>query len=439
MKNRFTPRTRLKSHSLRPLLAAVVGSWVCGGAVMLWACNVPVFRYAMAYWEPDPFPVVLLHRGPLSDEVQEEAAWLQKSATDSERPANLEVILVDLDQPLEERLQPLLAGMREPDTLPWLHVGYPASSQLRQPAFSAPWQPGLATALVDSPARREIVSRLADGDAAVWVMLTSSDSDANAKAEALIRDELPAVTERLVSSNQVAGADTSSGEQGSLLGDSPDSELSLPDVPLKFSLLTVERNDVAERPFVSMLLGSESDLAEFDSPIVMPVFGRGRSYYALVGAGITANNLFELSAFLVGSCSCEVKADNPGTDLLFAANWQQMARTDLLQDRPLPALTGLGAFESGELLASASEKIGGARSDQSSVPLAQDDGVEPSVSGGTTSAGREQATAAAASSAGGGSTASRGLPLGLSVAGLLVVVLALATIGTLSLVRRSAV
>jgi hypothetical protein len=439
MNNRMISRRRAKPYSFRALLATLIGAWICGGAVMLWACNVPVFRYAMAYWEPDPFRVVLLHRGPLADEVQDEVTELQNAARDSDRPANLELILVDLDQPLDENLQPLLAGMREPETLPWLHVAYPVSSRLPQPAFSAPWESGLSAALVDSPARREIVSRLADGDAAVWVMLTSSDSDADAQAEALIREELPNVTERLIRGNQVAGTDSSLGGQGLLLDDSPDVALAPSNVPLKFSLFTIDRNDDAERVFVSMLLGSESDLVDFDSPIVMPVFGRGRSYYALVGAGITASNLFELSAFLVGSCSCEVKADNPGTDLLFAANWQSMAPAELLESPPLPALTGLGAFESGNLVSSAGKSAGGSPAGGNGQVADSGADAERIAAGGGERSSAERAEADAAMVTGSGTSSARGIPLGVTVLGVLVLVLALATIGTLSVVRRTAV
>src|SRR5690606_34586936 len=97
MNNRMISRRRAKPYSFRALLATLIGVWICGGAVMLWACNVPVFRYAMAYWEPDPFRVVLLHRGPLAEEVRVEVTELQHAARDSDRPANLELILVDLD------------------------------------------------------------------------------------------------------------------------------------------------------------------------------------------------------------------------------------------------------------------------------------------------------------------------------------------------------
>jgi hypothetical protein len=440
---RKNQRSRLQAL---PLVATLLSVWIGGGTALLWACNIPVFQYAMAYWEPDPFPVVVLHRGPLTDEQQSEVDWLRNKGEDAVEPANVEVILVDLDQPLEDRVQPLLAGMREPDTLPWIHVAYPASSRLPQPAFSAAWQPGLAQGLVTSPAREEVLSRLADGHSAVWIMISSSDSEADAKAEALIQVELPRVTDRLLSSGQVAGRDHGAGSSGLLLGEAPEVELDLPEAPLQFSVMTVDRNDPAEQPFVSMLLNSESDLHEFDDPIVIPVFGRGRSYFALVGAGITAENLFELSAFLVGSCSCEVKAENPGTDLLFAANWSEMVQLMPEDDRPLPALTGLGAFESGELRSarSLSEQQGadadevdadGERGERLASRSASGQGADQ----GTESSEIGSSGAERSSSTAGASSGSEGLSLTVRLAGILLVIVALVAIGTVSFVRRPAI
>jgi hypothetical protein len=52
------------------------------------------------------------------------------------------------------------------------------------------------------------------------------------------------------------------------------------------------------------------------------VFGRGRALFPLIGAGITAENIRDEHArFLIGPCTCKVKEQNPGVDLLFAADW----------------------------------------------------------------------------------------------------------------------
>src|SRR5205807_1381286 len=71
--------------------------------------------------------------------------------------------------------------------------------------------------------------------------------------------------------------------------------------------------------------------------------GRGIALYALVGKGITAENIAKAAGFLVGECSCEVRRQNPGVDLLMAADWETGAE--------LGSLAGLSA---GRALESAS-------------------------------------------------------------------------------------
>jgi hypothetical protein len=70
-----------------------------------------------------------------------------------------------------------------------------------------------------------------------------------------------------------------------------------------------------------MLIGSEPDLAERSDVMLFPVFGRGRALLPLIGAGITEKNIYDAAAFLVGPCSCEIKEQNPGFDLLLSADW----------------------------------------------------------------------------------------------------------------------
>jgi hypothetical protein len=73
-----------------------------------------------------------------------------------------------------------------------------------------------------------------------------------------------------------------------------------------------------------MLVRAEPDLAERSDPMAFPVFGRGRALLPLVGPGITAENIRDSAAFLVGPCSCQIKELNPGFDLLLSAFWDQL-------------------------------------------------------------------------------------------------------------------
>ena len=107
------------------------------------------------------------------------------------------------------------------------------------------------------------------------------------------------------------------------LSNSPKDKLLREDLPLKmsFSILRVSRTDAAEKHFVHILRHMEKDLSAAAEPMVIPVFGRGLALYAIVGKGITENNVADAATFLTSACSCEVKQLNPGVDLLMTVDW----------------------------------------------------------------------------------------------------------------------
>jgi len=109
---------------------------------------------------------------------------------------------------------------------------------------------------------------------------------------------------------------------------------------IAFSIVSISRETEAEKGFVGMLLGTEADLKDFKEPIVFPVFGRGRVLCALVGKGINEENMWDIGGFLCGPCACQVKAQNPGTDMLLAAAWDASIDVQEVPDIELPALTG---------------------------------------------------------------------------------------------------
>jgi len=109
---------------------------------------------------------------------------------------------------------------------------------------------------------------------------------------------------------------------------------------VSFPLLRLSKDDPNERVLVSMLLRSEEDLMTFKEPMAFPIFGRGRVLYALVGKGISEANITDACGFLTGDCMCEIKQQNPGTDILMSADWDSKAGTQALEVFELPSLPG---------------------------------------------------------------------------------------------------
>lgn len=304
------------------------------------ACNIPVFRYALQRWEPDNYELVVLHHDSLNDEQLELLRTLEVAREDPVSPLNINVRLAALDQPLQQRDQQLLSQVDPPPVSPWMLVSYPAFTNTDRLAFSAPFNTETVQALLDSPLRRVVVERILSGDSAVWVLIESGNQVQDDAAEQVLKRRLQQLEKTLQLPGPVENEidDLFPTEQSA----SPD-EKEHP--PIRFELIRVSREVENERVFVSMLINSEPGLHEFDEPVAIPIFGRARSHFALVGRGINEENIEESCQFLVGACSCEVKSQNPGADLLVRANWESVVTDEDYDDVPSLQLTGLGSLE----------------------------------------------------------------------------------------------
>jgi len=256
-------------------------------------CNIPVFRYALERWPAAPYDVIALHRGPLTEEQGAALNVLRLAG------ANLELDRLDAAGPLPPKRRKTLEALKL--RAPCLVALYPGSETA---AWSGPLTVDAAKALTDSPARREIASRLLSGESGVWLLLDSGDAAIDAAAAATLEKELKGLERTLA-------LPAHSADDPPLLSDLP--------VRVAFSIFRLRRDDPAEAVLVSMLMNSDPGLK---GPVVFPLFGRGRALWAMAGDGLNARNLSEAGTFLTGACSCEAKEFNPGVDLLFAADWE---------------------------------------------------------------------------------------------------------------------
>jgi hypothetical protein len=298
------------------------------GAAPAAACNIPVFRYALEKWNADAYEVIVLHRGPLGPEEKALVNRLAKIAEADPPAVNITLEQLDLAEQPEDQVRELLAKLPGVE-LPALLVRYPAIARLNEPAWAGRLNADTVNNLFDSPARRELVRRLVHGDSAVWVLLESGDRNKDDAAAALLQAQLRKLEKGLKLPE---------------LTDDPEDKLSGngPPLRLSFSHLPLARTDPAEAALVRLLLHSEPDLAAAPGPMIFPVFGRGRALYALAGSGITADNIAEAAAFLIGPCTCKVKEQNPGVDLLFSANWEALlAGHRLFKEKAAPPLASL--------------------------------------------------------------------------------------------------
>lgn len=314
----------IPTKNLRHLIAVMALAALPAVAL---ACSIPVFRYAIEHWQPDPYQVFVYHDQELTAEDHELIGWLREQEANG---ANVEEHLIDMRKPLEPADQARWERLGDVKP-PRLVVQLPKRiGDGEAPVSSAPWNREELQSLVRSPKRTELAERLTRGDV-VWVFLDGTTKEENDRLYTLLEEQI-AVQQETIKLGEIDEAD-----RKDLAGDPTE-------LKVKFSALRLARDEAAEKWFREILLSIEPDLRDDelkDQPMVFPVFGRARALYALVGQGINADMIKEAAVFLTEGCQCTVKAENPGVDLLVPVRWDDVIEVSEPEEVDLP-LVGLG-------------------------------------------------------------------------------------------------
>lgn len=83
----------------------------------------------------------------------------------------------------------------------------------------------------------------------------------------------------------------------------------------------LSKDDPKEQFLVKQLLKVETDLENLKEPMVFGIYGKLRALEPLVGEGISEDNFQYLTDFLASDCSCLIKGQLPGVDLIHTYNW----------------------------------------------------------------------------------------------------------------------
>jgi hypothetical protein len=260
-------------------------------------------------WRAAPYPGVLFHKGPLDKDARDRLAELEASGL------NIYVEPVDVDKPLSDSARKLREADKDAP-LPRLILGYP--DQPEAVAWRGPFDAEAVQALGDSPRRRETVKLLTTGTSVVWWLVESGDAAKDRAAADFLAREL-ARLEREIKIPQPG----------------PDDPPLRSAVPLKveFKMLRVGPSETAEAAFLQTLSRARRD---WSLPAAVPIFGRGRALGSLCGDEIEADFVSRMSEYVTDACSCEVKELNPGVDLLFAADWEELLDAPPLPPEPEP-------------------------------------------------------------------------------------------------------
>lgn len=267
------------------------------GALSVMACSTPVFQYALETWAADAYELVVAVNGLAEDEVR----------------AAAEAVLGEVDGGTVNARLRLRQDAAVPAGSGRLEVRLPHHPSTAAPFWSAPWSPDVLRQVVDSAARARLSEALLRPGTIAFLFLPSGRVEADRQARARLQEALDELARTLVPS---VAADTAVDDDAAA---PPASE----PPRVRFSVIEVPVAAPAEAFLRQLLLATEPDLRDLKEPMAFPVFGRGRVLYAIAGQGINREVLTESCVFLTGACSCLVKAQNPGVDLLMRGRWEQ--------------------------------------------------------------------------------------------------------------------
>jgi len=316
--------------SLGPVAGLAVAVWLAMAARGS-ACDTPVYRYAMYRWTPLPYEVYCLHHGKLPKADQD----LHKAVAE-EGPggsiANVYVTPVDLDQ------KKALDAVPEPVKAIWkAHAGKSPARYV----VMAPWGAELlvgdldlaaARAIVESPVRSEIGRKFDEGHGVVLLLVNGKEAQENARIETACR---------AVMAKAEAGRlfDEPRPDSGSIPPERPEEAgiQAVPDNPqpnLRIGLVQLDRANAGEQWLLKMLTAMAPDLEKSaHEPMLFAIYGRGRAMPPGIGQEVNAESLTELLRFLADRCSCTIKDQNPGLDLLMRWDWESTAERFAAEER----------------------------------------------------------------------------------------------------------
>ncbi|MDO9339522.1 MAG: hypothetical protein Q7T72_03235 [Bacteroidales bacterium] len=239
---------------------------ILAGIISL-ACTTRVSEWVLLNSLPNQYTLIYFHNSPLNETFKKQNLTI----ADRIKTANIQFKTVtrqDIKEPYY--------GLYYEDRL-----------------FSRYNNPDEFRNLTTSPLREKIAAELMAGKLCVMVYLMTDDKEKDEKGLQALKKAL---------------------------GASPFGKI--------ITVFELSRNSKEEALFASLLLNVEDDLKGIQEPMLFGVFGRFKALEPLLGRGISEENINLMIDYLTAECSCLIKDDLPGTDILFTDKW----------DNPQPAL-----------------------------------------------------------------------------------------------------
>jgi len=224
------------------------------------ACTTRVSEWVLLNAVPNSYTLVYFHKSPISESIKKQ----NQAVNERIRTANIQFKTVS----------------RPEITTPYYGLYY------QNRLFSRFETADELTGLSSSPLRDKIAAELMAGKLCVMLYLKTDNDEKDEKGL-----------------NELRRALTSS-PFGKII-----------------TVVELSRNSRDEHHFASMLLNVEDDLKDIQEPMLFGIFGRFKALEPLLGKGISEENINLMISYFKAECSCLIKDDLPGTDILFPDKW----------------------------------------------------------------------------------------------------------------------
>ncbi len=258
----------------------------------VFACSVPVFRYGLERWRPDPYIIELYYNNSHTNELTKVLKTLRA---------------------LDNGFSFIVKKIKTSNDFPRINLRYPHNTGIRTNVWAGPMTVGNIKEILDSPTRREIARRIVSGDSAVFLLLKGDNEKKNKKTAETLSKNLPVIENQIKLPHERS--------------DIPEEDLEIYDtnVVFKLSMLQLSKTNSKDEIFINMLTRIIPAAVLTNSfPVVYPIFARGRMLVAMPSKDVKKRNLENLCEYIAGECSCEIKGQNPGMDLLFSVDWDSL-------------------------------------------------------------------------------------------------------------------
>ncbi len=276
------------------------------------ACSVPVFRYALEYWHPDPYQIILSYNPAQTNKLPEVLSELNK------HKANRSFIIKKVkSSSLDEKII----------------LKYPANKRIKNNVWETKLSKKNLIKILQSPIRQKLIDKIIDGDSLIFLLLEGSNKKQNDHIANIILKNIPILENEIKLPHEYA--------------DIPKEDLEIYDtnIVFKLSFMRLSRTNSEENVFINILTKSlPISIYKKSQPIVFPIFGRGRMLAAIRERDLNIRTLRKWSEYIAGECSCEIKSRNPGFDTFIPVGWNLDKMKSLISEVVLPPLSGFSEF-----------------------------------------------------------------------------------------------